>query len=64
MPLQVKAVELSPHTDYQLRAVVQMESLQEAVSAVNSLHRYRIGSKKILVSLATGTANKSLSLLR
>lgn len=60
---KVKAVELSPHTDYQLRAVVQMESLQEAVNAVNSLHRYRIGSKKILVSLATGTANKSLSLL-
>lgn len=60
---KVKAVELSPHTDYQLRAVVQMEALQEALSAVNSLHRYKVGSKKILVSLATGAANKSLSLL-
>lgn len=57
-------MELSPHTDYQLRAVVQMENLQEAISAVNTLHRYKIGSKKILVSLATGAANKSLSLLR
>lgn len=62
--LQVKSVELSPHTDYQLKAVVQMENLQEAIGAVNSLHRYKIGSKKILVSLATGAANKSLSLLR
>uniref|UniRef100_A0A8C0NGY1 Meiosis regulator and mRNA stability factor 1 n=1 Tax=Canis lupus familiaris TaxID=9615 RepID=A0A8C0NGY1_CANLF len=61
---KVKSVELSPHTDYQLKAVVQMENLQEAISAVNSLHRYKIGSKKILVSLATGAANKSLSLLR
>uniref|UniRef100_A0ABI7XU69 Meiosis regulator and mRNA stability factor 1 n=1 Tax=Felis catus TaxID=9685 RepID=A0ABI7XU69_FELCA len=60
---KVKSVELSPHTDYQLKAVVQMENLQEAISAVNSLHRYKIGSKKILVSLATGAANKSLSLL-
>ncbi|XP_033284629.1 meiosis regulator and mRNA stability factor 1 isoform X4 [Orcinus orca] len=60
---KVKNVELSPHTDYQLKAVVQMENLQEAISAVNSLHRYKIGSKKILVSLATGAANKSLSLL-
>uniref|UniRef100_A0A8D2E0W3 Meiosis regulator and mRNA stability factor 1 n=1 Tax=Sciurus vulgaris TaxID=55149 RepID=A0A8D2E0W3_SCIVU len=60
---KVKNVELSPHTDYQLKAVVQMENLQEAISAVNSLHRCKIGSKKILVSLATGAANKSLSLL-
>ncbi|XP_016051724.1 PREDICTED: meiosis arrest female protein 1 isoform X2 [Miniopterus natalensis] len=60
---KVKSVELSPHTDYQLKAVVQMENLQEAISAVTSLHRYKIGSKKILVSLATGAANKSLSLL-
>ncbi|XDA89012.1 hypothetical protein R6Z07F_018640 [Ovis aries] len=60
---KVKSVELSPHTDYQLKAVVQMENLQEAIGAVNSLHRYKIGSKKILVSLATGAANKSLSLL-
>uniref|UniRef100_A0A8C0ZP60 Meiosis regulator and mRNA stability factor 1 n=1 Tax=Castor canadensis TaxID=51338 RepID=A0A8C0ZP60_CASCN len=60
---KVKSVELSPHTDYQLKAVVQMETLQEAICAVNSLHRYKIGSKKILVSLATGAANKSLSLL-
>ncbi|XP_045141947.1 meiosis regulator and mRNA stability factor 1 [Echinops telfairi] len=60
---KVKSVELSPHTDYQLKAVVQMETLQEAISAVNSLHRYKIGSKKILVSLATRTTNKSLSLL-
>ncbi|XP_036923669.1 meiosis regulator and mRNA stability factor 1 isoform X6 [Sturnira hondurensis] len=60
---KVKSIELSPHTDYQLKAVVQMENLQEAISAVNSLHRYKIGSKKIVVSLATGAANKSLSLL-
>ncbi|XP_012867082.1 PREDICTED: meiosis arrest female protein 1 isoform X2 [Dipodomys ordii] len=60
---KVKSVELSPHTDYQLKAIVQMENLQEAICAVNSLHRYKIGSKKILVSLATGAANKSLSLL-
>ncbi|PKK24559.1 KIAA0430 ortholog, transcript variant X7 [Columba livia] len=60
---KVKTVELSPHTDYQLKASVQMENLQEAISAVNSLHRYKIGSKRIQVSLATGTASKSLSLL-
>ncbi|KAM8798654.1 meiosis regulator and mRNA stability factor 1 isoform 2-T2 [Eudromia elegans] len=60
---KVKSVELSPHTDYQLKATVQMENLQEAISAVNSLHRYKIGSKRIQVSLATGAANKSLSLL-
>ncbi|XP_075575492.1 meiosis regulator and mRNA stability factor 1 isoform X4 [Pelecanus crispus] len=60
---KVKSVELSPHTDYQLKATVQMENLQEAISAVNSLHRYKIGSKRIQVSLATGTASKSLSLL-
>ncbi|NWU85512.1 MARF1 factor, partial [Onychorhynchus coronatus] len=60
---KVKSVELSPHTDYQLKAMVQMESLQEAINAVNSLHRYKIGSKRIQVSLATGAASKSLSLL-
>lgn len=60
---QVKSVELSPHTDYQLKAIVQMRSLHDAICAVNSLHRYKIGSKKILVSLSTGAANKSLSLL-
>lgn len=60
---QVKSIELSPHTDYQLKAIVQMGNLQEAICAVNSLHRHKIGSKKILVSLSTGAANKSLSLL-
>uniref|UniRef100_A0A8U7NVV1 Meiosis regulator and mRNA stability factor 1 n=1 Tax=Corvus moneduloides TaxID=1196302 RepID=A0A8U7NVV1_CORMO len=60
---KVKSVELSPHTDYQLKASVQMENLQEAISAVNSLHRYKIGNKRIQVSLATGAASKSLSLL-
>ncbi|XP_014376287.1 meiosis regulator and mRNA stability factor 1 isoform X5 [Alligator sinensis] len=60
---KVKNVELSPHTDYQLKATVQMENLQEAIGAVNNLHRYKIGSKRIQVSLATGAANKSLSLL-
>ncbi|NXY88746.1 MARF1 factor, partial [Alcedo cyanopectus] len=60
---KVKSVELSPHTDYQLKAIVQMENLQEAISAINSLHRYKIGSKRIQVSLATGAANKSLALL-
>uniref|UniRef100_A0A8D0GSX9 Meiosis regulator and mRNA stability factor 1 n=1 Tax=Sphenodon punctatus TaxID=8508 RepID=A0A8D0GSX9_SPHPU len=59
---KVKSVELSPHTDYQLKAIVQMENLQEAISAVNSLHKYKVGSKRIQVSLATGAANKSLSL--
>ncbi|XP_072916615.1 meiosis regulator and mRNA stability factor 1 isoform X3 [Hemitrygon akajei] len=61
---KVKNVELSPHTDYQLKAMVQIENLQEAISAVNSLHRYRIGCKRIQVSLATGNINKSLALLR
>lgn len=60
---KLKHVELSPHTDYQLKATVQMENLQEAICAVNSLHRYKIGSKRIQVSLATGATNKSLQLL-
>ncbi|KAL8215419.1 UNVERIFIED_CONTAM: Meiosis regulator and mRNA stability factor 1, partial [Gekko kuhli] len=60
---KVKNIEFSPHTDYQLKAVVQMENLQEAISAVNTVHRCKIGSKRIQVSLATGTANKSLSLV-
>ncbi|XP_037057120.1 meiosis regulator and mRNA stability factor 1 isoform X2 [Peromyscus leucopus] len=60
---QVKSVELSPHTDYQLKAIVQMGNLQEAICAVTSLQRHKIGSKKILVSLSTGATSKSLSLL-
>uniref|UniRef100_UPI00398F5C47 meiosis regulator and mRNA stability factor 1 isoform X2 n=1 Tax=Pristiophorus japonicus TaxID=55135 RepID=UPI00398F5C47 len=60
---KVKNVELSPHTDYQLKATVQMGSLQEAITAVNNLHRYKIGSKRVQVSLATGSTNKSLALL-
>ncbi|XP_074775123.1 meiosis regulator and mRNA stability factor 1 isoform X3 [Athene noctua] len=60
---KVKSVELSHHTDFQLKATVQMENLQEAISAVSILHRYKIGSKRIQVSLATGAASKSLSLL-
>ncbi|XP_027873721.1 meiosis regulator and mRNA stability factor 1 isoform X1 [Xiphophorus couchianus] len=60
---QVKAVNLSPHTDYQLKATVQMTFLQQAISAVSGLHRYKIGSKRIQVSLITGGNNKSLSLL-
>ncbi|XP_007422060.1 meiosis regulator and mRNA stability factor 1 isoform X1 [Python bivittatus] len=60
---KVKNVELSPHTDYQLKAVVQMENLQEAIAAVNSLHRYKIGNKRIQVSLATGAASKCLALI-
>ncbi|XP_041838550.1 meiosis regulator and mRNA stability factor 1 isoform X3 [Melanotaenia boesemani] len=59
---QVKAVELSPHTDYQLKATVQMASLQQAISAVSGLHRYKIGGKRIQVSLITGSNNKSLAL--
>ncbi|XP_039631256.1 meiosis regulator and mRNA stability factor 1 isoform X4 [Polypterus senegalus] len=59
---QVVSLELSPHTDYQLRASVQMGTLQEAISAVSGLHRYKMGSRRIQVSLVTGT-NKSLSLL-
>ncbi|XP_064862238.1 meiosis regulator and mRNA stability factor 1-like isoform X5 [Oncorhynchus nerka] len=61
---QVKGVELSPHTDYQLKATVQFVSLQQAISAVSSLHRYKIGSKRIHVSLITGAGNKSLAMLR
>ncbi|XP_024115690.1 meiosis regulator and mRNA stability factor 1 isoform X4 [Oryzias melastigma] len=58
---QVNSVELSPHTDYQLKAAVQMASLQQAISAISGLHRYKIGSKRIQVSLVTGGNNKSLS---
>ncbi|KAK7801386.1 hypothetical protein U0070_001173 [Myodes glareolus] len=32
---QVKSIELSPHTDYQLKAIVQMGNLQEAICAGN-----------------------------
>uniref|UniRef100_A0A8B9GLT5 Meiosis regulator and mRNA stability factor 1 n=1 Tax=Amazona collaria TaxID=241587 RepID=A0A8B9GLT5_9PSIT len=60
---KVKSIELSPHTDYQLKAIVQMENLREAISAVNSLHRHQIGGKRIQVSLTTGAASKSLALL-
>uniref|UniRef100_A0A8D0BI04 Meiosis regulator and mRNA stability factor 1 n=1 Tax=Salvator merianae TaxID=96440 RepID=A0A8D0BI04_SALMN len=60
---KVKSVDLSPHTDYQLKAIVQMENLQEAIRAVTSLHRCKIGSKRIQVSLATGATNKSLALI-
>ncbi|KAG7214530.1 hypothetical protein INR49_023045 [Caranx melampygus] len=60
---RVKAVELSPHTDYQLKATVQMLSLQQAISAVSGLHRYKIGSKRIQVSLITGGGSKSLAML-
>ncbi|KAF7243047.1 Meiosis regulator and mRNA stability factor 1 [Varanus komodoensis] len=60
---KVKTVELSPHTDYQLKAIIQMENLQEAISAVNNLHRCKIGGKRIQVSLATGATNKSLALI-
>uniref|UniRef100_A0A8C2WMF1 Meiosis regulator and mRNA stability factor 1 n=1 Tax=Cyclopterus lumpus TaxID=8103 RepID=A0A8C2WMF1_CYCLU len=60
---RVKAVELSPHTDYQLKATIQMLSLQQAISAVSGLHRYKIGGKRIQVSLITGGGNKSLSML-
>ncbi|XP_029006216.1 meiosis regulator and mRNA stability factor 1 isoform X3 [Betta splendens] len=60
---RVKAVELSPHTDYQLKAIIQMLSLQQAISAVSGLHRYKIGGKRIQVSLITGSSNKSLTML-
>ncbi|XP_068444839.1 meiosis regulator and mRNA stability factor 1 isoform X2 [Clinocottus analis] len=60
---RVKAVELSPHTDYQLKATIQMLSLQQAISAVSGLHRYKIGGKRIQVSLITGGCNKTLSML-
>uniref|UniRef100_A0A6Q2YIT7 Meiosis regulator and mRNA stability factor 1 n=1 Tax=Esox lucius TaxID=8010 RepID=A0A6Q2YIT7_ESOLU len=60
---RVKGVELSPHTDYQLKATVQMTSLQQAISAVSGLHRYKIGGKRIHVSLVTGAGNKSLAML-
>lgn len=57
-------MELSPHTDYQLKATVQMSYLRQAISAVSGLHRYKIGCKRIQVSLITGGNNKSLALLR
>ncbi|KAM7009858.1 meiosis regulator and mRNA stability factor 1 isoform 1-T1 [Tautogolabrus adspersus] len=60
---QVKAVELSPHTDYQLKATIQMLSLQQAISAISGLHRYKIGGKRIQVSLITGGTSKSLAML-
>lgn len=60
---RVKSVELSPHTDYQLKATIQMFSLQQAISAVSGLHRYKIGGKRIQVSLITGGSNKSLGML-
>ncbi|XP_053493259.1 meiosis regulator and mRNA stability factor 1 isoform X2 [Ictalurus furcatus] len=60
---RVKSVELSPHTDYQLKAKVQMGSLQQAIGAVSILHRYKIGSKRVHVSLITGANNKSLTCL-
>uniref|UniRef100_A0A673MG66 Meiosis regulator and mRNA stability factor 1 n=1 Tax=Sinocyclocheilus rhinocerous TaxID=307959 RepID=A0A673MG66_9TELE len=61
---RVKSVDLSPHTDYQLKARVHMSSLQQAIGAVSLLHRYKIGSKRIHVSLVTGASNKSLTCLR
>ncbi|XP_053540131.1 meiosis regulator and mRNA stability factor 1 isoform X4 [Ictalurus punctatus] len=60
---RVKSVELSPHTDYQLKAKVQMGSLQQAIGAVSILHRYKIGNKRVNVSLITGANNKSLTCL-
>ncbi|XP_054634447.1 meiosis regulator and mRNA stability factor 1 isoform X2 [Dunckerocampus dactyliophorus] len=60
---RVKTVELSPHTDYQLKATIQMLSLQQAISAVSGLHRYKLGSKRIQVSLITGGHNKALAML-
>ncbi|KAG7277297.1 hypothetical protein CRUP_036966, partial [Coryphaenoides rupestris] len=47
-----------------LKATVQMVSVQQAISAVSRLHRYKIGGKRIHVSLATGGSNKSLATLR
>ena len=60
----MKCVELSPHTDYQLKATIQMVSVQQAISAVSRLHHYKIGGKRIHVSLATGGSSKSLATLR
>ncbi|XP_056607327.1 meiosis regulator and mRNA stability factor 1 isoform X5 [Triplophysa dalaica] len=60
---RVKSVDLSPHTDYQLKACVHMSSLQQAIGAVSLLHRYKIGSKRIHVSLVTGVNNKPLTCL-
>lgn len=60
---RVQAVELSPHTDYQLKAIVQMLSLQQAIRAISGLHRYKIGGKRIRVSLITSGSSKSLAML-
>lgn len=59
---QVKSLDLSPHTDYQLKAIVHMALLQNAISAVSGLHRYKIGGKRIQVSLVTGSSTKSLAM--
>ncbi|XP_034045191.1 meiosis regulator and mRNA stability factor 1 isoform X2 [Thalassophryne amazonica] len=59
---RVKVVELSPHTDYQLKATVKMLSLQQAISAVSGLHHFKIGGKRIQVSLIT-SSSKSLSVI-
>ncbi|CAL8358862.1 unnamed protein product [Boreogadus saida] len=60
---KVTCVELSPHTDYQLKAAVQMVYVQQAVLAVGALQRYKIGGKRIHVCLATGGSSKPLAAL-
>ncbi|XP_057699415.1 meiosis regulator and mRNA stability factor 1 isoform X5 [Corythoichthys intestinalis] len=60
---RVKGVDLSPHTDYQLKATIHMQSLQQAISAVSGLHRYKIGGKRIQVSLITGGHNRFTAML-
>ena len=56
-------MELSPHTDYQLKAAVQMVYMQQAILAVSALQRYKIGGKRIHVCLATGGSSKPLAAL-
>ncbi|XP_063051996.1 meiosis regulator and mRNA stability factor 1 isoform X2 [Engraulis encrasicolus] len=58
---KVKSVELSPHTDYQLKATVAMSSLQQAIVAIGALHRHKVGAKRIQVALLTGAHNKTLA---
>ncbi|XP_030206425.1 meiosis regulator and mRNA stability factor 1, partial [Gadus morhua] len=60
---KVTCVELSPHTDYQLKAAVQMVYMQQAILAVSALQRYKIGGKRIHVCLATGGSSKPLAAL-
>ncbi|KAJ3614821.1 hypothetical protein NHX12_018391 [Muraenolepis orangiensis] len=60
---RVKSVELGLHTDYQLKATVQMVSLPQTINAISELHCFKVGRKRLHLCLATGVSSKSLSTL-